>query len=158
MASYMEGYGAGEEQRWRWVKRVLFIGLPSVLVLVAAFFYFRTWSQERVVSTFLATLEEKKYEEAYRMWCTPEKPCRYYPLDKFKEDWGPNGQYANLAVLKFESIDYCDSGVVFEATYPNVQPFGLWVERSSNMISFAPWQRCPGKHLQFGPFLKRIFG
>lgn len=158
MASYMEGYGAGEEQRWRIIKRVLFIGLPSVLVLVAAFFYFRTWSQERTVNAFLSTLEEKKYEEAYRMWCTSDKPCRYYPLDRFKEDWGPSGLYANLASLKLESVDYCDSGVVFEASYPNAQPFGLWVERSSGLISFAPWQRCPGKHIQFGPFLKRLFG
>lgn len=158
MASYMEGYGAGEEQRSRLIKRVLFIGLPSVLVLVTAFFYFRTWSQERTVSTFLSALEEKKYDDAYRMWCTPEKPCRYYPIEKFKEDWGPAGQYGNLSVLKFDSVDYCDSGVVFEANYPNAQPFGLWVERSSGLISFAPWQRCPGKHLQFTPFLKRIFG
>lgn len=158
MPSYMEGYGAGEERRWLWIKRVLFIGLPAVLLLTGAFFYLRTWSQERVVSNFLTTLEQKNYEEAYRMWCTSERPCRYYPLEKFKEDWGPTGQYGNLTALKFESVDFCDSGVVFEATYPNVQPFGLWVERSSNMISFAPWQRCPGKHLQFGPFLSRLFG
>jgi hypothetical protein len=158
MPSYMQGYGAGEEERWRLIKRVLFIGLPSVLVVVGAFFYFRTWGQERVVSTFLETLEQKQYEEAYRMWCTPETPCRYYPLEKFKQDWGPAGQYGNLSALKFENIDYCDSGVVFEATYPDSQPFGLWVERSSGLISFAPWQRCPGKHLQFGPILKRIFG
>ena len=158
MASYMEGYGAGEEERSRLIKRILFIGLPAILVLTGAFFYFRTWSQERTISTFLSALEEKRYEDAYRMWCTPEKPCRYYPLEKFKSDWGPDGQYSNLAALKLGSVDYCDSGVVFEATYPNAEPFGLWVERSSNMISYAPWQRCPGKHIQFGPFLKKIFG
>ncbi len=92
MASYMEGYGAGEEQRSRWIKRVLFIGLPTILLLTGAFFYFRTWSEERTVSTFLSALQEKRYDEAYRMWCTPEKPCRYYPLEKFKSDWGPEGQ------------------------------------------------------------------
>jgi hypothetical protein len=158
MPSYMEGYGAGEERRWLWIKRVLFIGLPSVLVIVSAFFYFRTWSQERTVSNFFETLEQQNYEAAYRMWCTPEKPCRYYPIEKFKEDWGTDGVYGNLSALKIENVDYCESGVVLEATYPDTQPFGLWVERSTNMISFAPWQRCPGKHIQFGPFLKRIFG
>ncbi len=157
-ASYMEGYGAGEETRWLWIKRVLFIGLPAILLLTGAFFYFRTWSEERAVSNFLATLEQKDYDAAYRMWCTAEKPCLYYPLEKFKEDWGPEGQYGKLSSLKFESVDYCDTGVVFETTYPNAQPFGLWVERSSNMISFAPWQRCPGKHLQLGPFFRKIFG
>ncbi len=71
MAGYMEGYGAGDESRGRWIKRIFFIGIPAILLLVAGFFYFRTWSQERVVSNFLSTLEEKKYDEAYRMWFTP---------------------------------------------------------------------------------------
>lgn len=158
MPGYMEGYGAGEEQRSRTIKRVLLIGIPAILLSVAAFFYFRTWSQERTVSRFIATLEEKKYDDAYKMWCTPEHPCRYYPVEKFKEDWGPEGQYKDLNQLKFGSVDYCGAGVVFEASYPNTKPFGLWVERSSNLISFAPYERCPGKHLQLGAFFKRLWG
>lgn len=158
MAGYMEGYGAGDEARSRWIKRIFYIGLPAVLVLTGAFFYFRTWTQERALSAFLDTLKQQKYEDAYRMWCTPEHPCRYYPLEKFKEDWGPEGQYRNLASLKIQSVDYCGEGVVFETTYPDSETFGLWVERETNIISFAPYQRCPGKHLQLGPLLKKIFG
>jgi hypothetical protein len=63
-----------------------------------------------------------------------------------------------MSDLKFGAVDYCGSGVVFEATYPNTMPFGLWVERSTNLISFAPYQRCPGKHLQLGAFFKRLWG
>lgn len=155
---YMEGYGAGEEARNRLIKRIFFIGVPAVLLAVGAFFYFRTWSQERAVSRFLTALEEKKFDEAYRMWCTPQKPCRYYPLEKFQEDWAPNGHYGKLSELKFGSVDYCQSGVVFEIEYPNEKPFGLWVERSSNLISFAPAERCPGRHLQFGALFEKLFG
>jgi hypothetical protein len=158
MPGYMEGYGAGEEQRGRTIKRALLIGIPVILLCVAGFFYFRTWSQERTVSNFIRTLEDKKYDDAYKMWCTPEHPCRYYPLEKFKEDWGPTGQYSKLNEVKLGAVDYCGSGVVIEATYPNAMPFGLWVERSTNLISFAPYQRCPGKHLQLGAFFKRLFG
>lgn len=158
MPGYMEGYGAGEERRNLIIKRVLYIGVPAILLCVAAFFYFRTWSQERAVDRFIAALEEKKYEEAYGMWCTPEHPCRYYPMDRFKEDWGPEGIYRNLSNLEFGAVDYCGSGVVIEAMYPDADPFGLWVERSTNLISFAPYQRCPGRHLQFGAFFKRLWG
>ena len=158
MPGFMEGYGAGDEKRGRWLKRIFFIGLPIILVGVAGFFYFRTWSQERVVSNFRQALEQKNFEAAYKMWCPPEKPCRYYPMEKFQEDWGPMGQYANLTALKFENIDYCDDGVVFDTTYPNAKPFGLWVERKTGLISFAPWQRCPGRHLQLAPLFKKLFG
>src|SRR5262245_32032495 len=115
MPGYMEGYGAGEERRNLVIKRVLFIGIPAILLCVAAFFYFRTWSQERTVSRFIATLEEKKFEEAYSMWCTPERPCRYYPIERFKDDWGPEGQYKDLSKLTFGAVDYCGANVVFEA-------------------------------------------
>lgn len=158
MAGYMEGYGAGDEVRDRWIKRLLYVVLPAALLLTGAFFYFRTWTQERTLDAFLDALRQQKYEEAYAMWCTAERPCRHYPLEKFKDDWGPEGQYKDLAALQIGSVDYCGDGVVFEATYPNTDDFGLWVERSTNLISFAPWQRCPGKHLQFGPLLKKIFG
>ena len=158
MPGYMEGYGASEVKRGRWLKRIFFIWVPVLLLATVGFFYFRTWSQERVVARFRDALEQKDYQGAYKMWCTAEKPCRYYPLEKFQEDWGPSGQYSNLAALKFQHVDYCDSGVVFESNYPNAKPFGLWVERSTGLISFAPWQRCPGRHLQLGAFFSRLFG
>ncbi|MEP6960450.1 MAG: hypothetical protein ABI995_00115 [Acidobacteriota bacterium] len=158
MPSFMEGYGAAEEKRGRWLKRIFLIGVPVLVLGTLGFFYFRTWRQERVVARFMDSLKQQDFDGAYKLWCTAEKPCRYYPLDKFKEDWGPGGQYENQASLQIHNVDYCDGGVVFETTYPNAKAFGLYVERSSNLISFAPWQRCPGPHLQLGAFFRRIFG
>ncbi|MEI9813962.1 MAG: hypothetical protein WDO18_15545 [Acidobacteriota bacterium] len=68
------------------------------------------------------------------------------------------GQYSKLADLEFGAVDYCGTGVVFEATYPNSKPFGLWVERNTNLISFSPYERCPGKHFQLGAFFRRFLG
>lgn len=158
MPEYMEGYGAGDERRSLWLKRVLFIGIPAVFLAIGAFFYLRTWTQERTIARFIDTLEQKQYDEAYAMWCNAEHPCRYYPIEKFQEDWGTSGIYGDPAQLKFGAIDYCGSGVVFESNYANERPFGLWVERSTNMISFAPYQRCPGKHFQFRALFKRFLG
>ncbi|MEO8096561.1 MAG: hypothetical protein ABI811_02590 [Acidobacteriota bacterium] len=158
MPSYMEGYGTADEKRGRWLKRIFFVALPVLLLGTAAFFYFRTWSQERVVAHFVDAIKQKDFDGAYKLWCPADKPCRYYPMEKFQEDWGPTGKYANLATLKIQNVDYCDGGVVFESFYPNAEPFGLWVEKSTGLISFAPWQRCPGPHLQLGPFFRRIFG
>lgn len=159
MPGYMEGYGAGDERRSLWIKRVLFIGVPALLLGIGAFFYFRTWPQERTIDGFLAALEQKRYDDAYAMWCNQQHPCRHYPIDKFKEDWGPSGHYGDLSKLELGAVDYCGSGVVFESNYPNEVPFGLWVERSTNMISFAPDASCRGKkHLNFSGFFKRLFG
>jgi hypothetical protein len=158
MPGYMDGYGAGEDVRASRLKRIFGIGIPAILLAVAAFFYFRTWGEERAMRSFLAAVEAKQYDDAYRMWCNPAKPCRYYPMERFLEDWGPNGAYKNIPALDFDNIDYCNTGVVFETKYPDAEPFGLWVERSNKVISFAPWQRCPGKHLQFGLLWQKIFG
>jgi hypothetical protein len=34
----------------------------------------------------------------------------------------------------------------------------LDIERSTNVISFAPWAECPGRHLHIGTWLRSLFG
>jgi len=66
--------------------------------------------------------------------------------------------YKNAAALQIKEVDSCDSGVVFDIEYPGADEFGLWVERQTKIISFAPWPRCPGRHLQIWQFIKSRFG
>jgi hypothetical protein len=47
---------------------------------------------------------------------------------------------------------------VFNIVYPGDENFGLWVDRSTKAISYAPWARCPGPHLQIIEQLKKRFG
>jgi hypothetical protein len=159
MAGYLDAYGVTDARREKRIKQIVIWGLVALIVGISAFFYFRNWSEERVMDRFLTLLKEQKYQDAYQMWgCTPEHPCRYYAPEKFTEDWGPSGTYKNAAAMKVEDVDACDAGVVFNIAYPGADNFGLWVERKTGIISYAPWNRCPGPHLQILQFLKSRFG
>jgi hypothetical protein len=153
-------YGVTEAKRERRTKLILYWSLGVILLGTILYFSFRTYSQERVVKQFFSLLRTNNYQDAYRLWgCTQETPCKYYPPEKFTEDWGPSGQYKDAALAKIENVDVCGSGVIFAVSIPKVQPFGLWVESNTNVLSFAPsdWTRCPGKHLQIWEFIKSKF-
>jgi hypothetical protein len=158
MPGYLDTYGVADERRGRIIKRILIWGLTVAVVSTSAYFYFRTWRQEKVVKQFLAAIAQQDFQGAYKMWgCTQDTPCRYYPPEKFTEDWGPSTPYANASAAKIENIDYCDAGVVFSISYPKADPIALWVETSNSTISFAPWARCPGRHWQFRQFFHQLF-
>jgi hypothetical protein len=160
MGSYLDEYAAAgqqSERRGRIVKRIAVSGLIAAVVVTAAYFGLRTWSQERVVNQFLQDLQRKDFQSAYKLWgCAQETPCKDYPSDKFNEDWGSSSLYSNASALKIEHVDFCDTGVVFNLTYPKQEELGLWVDRSTNVIGFAPWPRCPGRHMQLGEFFKSL--
>jgi len=158
MAGYLDAYGAGEERRERLIKRIVIWGLAVVIAGSALYFTFRNWRQEQVVKHFLSLLQQKQYQDAYRLWgCTQDSPCKYYPPDKFTEDWGPDSSYANAAAAKIDHVDACGAGVVFSISFPQKEPVALWVERDTNIISFAPWPRCPGRHWRIREFVKSLF-
>jgi hypothetical protein len=161
MAGFLDSsYGVTDARRERRNKRIA-VWLVGILIFGAIlFFTFRTWRQERVVKQFLTLLKQQNYQDAYKLWgCTQETPCKYYPPERFTEDWGPSGMYKDAASAKIDTVDVCGSGVVFAIDIPNVKPFGLWVETSTNVLSYAPsdWVRCPGRHLQIGEWLKSLF-
>jgi hypothetical protein len=157
MAGYLDSYGVADERRERLTKRIVIASVSVIVVAAVLYFGFRTHGQERVMSQFFQALEHQQYQDAYKMWGCPEN-CKYYPPDKFLEDWGPASHYANTSAFKIEHVDYCDEGVVFDLSYPNSgDDIGLWVNRSTNFISFNPTARCPGKHLQLGTFFRSLF-
>lgn len=158
MAGYLDQYGVADAKREGAIKKVVLAVFAALIVGVAGYYTFRTWSQEKAVKDFLATLARRDYPTAYRMWgYKPEAPDKFYDLDKFNEDWGPKSKYADASNAKVESEDVCDAGVIFDLSFPGAEPVSLWVERSTNVISFAPWSQCPGRHWQFKQFFKKIF-
>jgi hypothetical protein len=93
MSGFLDpGYGVIEARR---AKRIKLIAVSSISILIVAsvlFFTFRNWRQERAVKQFLSLLKQQNYQDAYKLWgCTQETPCKYYPPEKFNEDWGPSG-------------------------------------------------------------------
>jgi len=153
-----DNYGVADARRERRTKRIIVVGLLTIAVGAVGYLTFRTWPQERVMKEFLASLERKEFQQAYRMFgCTPEKPCQYYDADRFNQDWGPATVYSHGSAAKIDNVDYCGDVVVFQLAYPNADPVSLSVDRATNIIGFAPWPRCPGRHWEFRRFFKSLF-
>ncbi len=159
MGGYLQSYGVGDEKRERLRKRILLWSVVVIVVGTALFFTFRNWRQERTVKQFLALLDAKNYQAAYAMWgCTAATPCPYYAFDKFMEDWGPKSPHADARSAHIDDAEACGDGVVIRLAYPNAEPVPLWVTRGTDVIGFAPWPECPGRHWRFKDFFRRIFG
>jgi hypothetical protein len=158
MAGYLDAYGAGDERRERRNKRVVLLALTVVIVAAAVYFTFRDWREEQALKQFITLLQQKDYQGAYKLWgCTQETPCKYYPPERFTEDFGPSSAFADPAGAKILHEDPCGNGVVFEIAVRNGQEVSLEVEKDTRIVSFAPWPRCPGRHLQIWEFIKSRF-
>ena len=163
MSSYLEAYGAAEEQR---ANRVRLLKNASILlvsvIVVASILYgiFKNRSEEQQAKTFVSLLQAHDYQGAYRLWgCSDQHPCPDYPMEKFMEDWGPKSTHADQSSAHIGLSQSCGSGVVIRLDYKGSQePVSLEVERDTKIISFAPWAECPGRHLHIGAWLRSLFG
>ena len=166
MSSYLEAYGAAEQQR---AHRLHLLKNSSIvlacLLVVGVILYaiFKNYGQERQAKTFVSLLAAHDYPNAYKMWgCTDAHPCPEYPLAKFLEDWGPKSAHADqssASIKFFSGSDSCGSGVVVRIDYTgSVETVPVWVERDTGTISFSPWPECPGRHLHVGAFLLSVVG
>jgi hypothetical protein len=163
MSSYLEAYGAAEQRRAHVLAIVKTSSIVLVCVLIVGlvlYALFKNHSEEQRTRTFLSLLQARKDQAAYGMWgCTDTHPCPDYPFTKFEEDWGPQSAHASGPAVHLALSQSCGSGVLLRIDYPgSVEPVSLWVERSSGIISFAPWPECPGRHLHFGTWLRSVFG
>jgi hypothetical protein len=163
MSGYLEAYGAAEEQR---VKRVRLIkngsiALAAVLVVgLTLYAIFKNHGAEQQAKSFVSMLRAQDYGAAYRMWgCTDSHPCPDYSFQKFQEDWGAKSAHADQSSAQIGVSQSCGSGVLIRLDYKGAQePVALWVERDTDVISFAPWPECPGRHLHIGAWLRSLFG
>lgn len=162
MSGYLEAYGAAEEQR---AKRIHLIKTASIVIVsvivVALIVYgiFKNHSEEQQARTFVSLLQAHSYQEAYKLWgCSDAHPCPDYPFNKFMEDWGPKSAHADQSTAQIGLSQSCGSGVVIRLDYKgSVEPVTLEIERATNIISFAPWAECPGRHLHIGTWLRSLF-
>lgn len=163
MSSYLEAYGANEEQREKRVRLIKNVAISlacAVILGLVLYAVFKNHAQEQQAKTFVELLRGQKYQDAYRLWgCTDTHPCPDYTFEKFMEDWGPKSTHADSSSAKIGLSQSCGSGVVIRIDYPSSkEPVSLWVERDSKIISFAPWPECPGRHLRIGAWLRSLFG
>lgn len=164
MSSYLEAYGAAEEHRSQRIRIVRNVSIAAVVLVVVGlilFFTFRNHSQEQQAKTFVQLLAARNYASAYQLWgCSESRPCPDYSFAKFQEDWGPNSAHANQASAHIGMSQSCGSGVIIRLDYQGPEEsVPLFIERNSDIISFAPWAECPGtRHLRLGPFFRSLFG
>jgi hypothetical protein len=144
MAGYLDQYGAGEERRGKIIKTVVISVLLLVVVGGSLLFVFHNYREERQVREFFNQLGSHDYKAAYALFgCTEAKPCRYYPFDKFMEDWGPNSGRKGFENARITRSRSCGSGVLMTVDYGKNQQEKLWVERQDMSIGFPPVQGCP---------------
>jgi hypothetical protein len=148
MPGYLDQYGVGEEQRNRTIIRSILTVFLVVVVSVLSWYLLKNHHQESVVKTFLTALRAGDYQGAYRDWgCVDNKACSGYSFDKFKEDWAPVSKEAapDPKVLGITDSESCNNGVLLTVTVNSDREEKLWVDKTEDRISFAPYPICPHK-------------
>jgi len=166
MPGYLDQYGAGEEQRESFVKRAIIAVVAIVVLGSLGWYILEDHHQEGVVKTFLGSVRKGDLQTAYREWgCTAAKPCTGYSFEKFLTDWGPAtaGAPANddgppdLGKLSLADSESCNNGVFLTVEVNSKRTEKLWVDKSSDDISFAPYPICPHR-TPFQIMLHRTIG
>ena len=165
MAGYLDQYGAGDERREKFRRRLLVAGIISIVALILWWFLF-VWSksevvraesiarfvqvlrnhrQEAQVKQFLGLLAGQQYQAAYRLWgCSDAHPCRDYPFTSFLQDWGPQSQ-RNAGTYAVARSRSCGSGVIVTVDSQRGAQENLWVQKADETIGFSPFPGCPGR-------------
>ncbi|MGE5570493.1 MAG: hypothetical protein ACM3S5_15760 [Rhodospirillales bacterium] len=142
MAGFLEEYGVADARRARVFRAISISVLAIVLGSIILYFVLRTWPAKRQVGAFLEDLRRGDYQAAYRDWgCA--KGCADYPYEKFLEDWGPKGEFAEPGRAAIKRARYCKSGdVIVTVTSPKGEEIPLFYQRSNGALGFAPWPVC----------------
>lgn len=150
MAEFLEGYGVGDERREKFTKWILIL-IALVLVAAGADWILGKLGKANLsdfreqwrARSFVNALKDKNYDRAYRFWgCEPATPCRDYSKEKFLEDWGPKGVYADTSVVQTDVIRHCETGIIQTVRFGRSEPVSLWVNSGDLVMGFAPWPVC----------------
>lgn len=141
-----DDYGVADARREKVIKRILVAAAIVIIAGLALFFGFRNFREKRQVERFVEFLRQNDYPAAYRLWgCTPERPCRDYPIEEFMKDWGPASPHADVSNVKITRTRSCSTGIIQTLDFGRGEEVNLWVERKDRMIGFAPWPVCSPK-------------
>jgi hypothetical protein len=119
------------------LRYVLAVLIPVIILGALLFIEFHNYSEERVVTQFLTTLQEGHYQEAYRLW----KPSASYTYEDFLRGWGEHGDYG--AIREFQILGSESRGsntVIVTVRINNVDPpLDLAVDRNTKGLAYSPF-------------------
>jgi hypothetical protein len=155
MGSYLQQYGAGDEQRIRRIKLIFVVLAAIVVVALLAYLLLKDRQEKKVVEHFLGDVNAHRYEDAYRDWgCTAASPCRDYNYTRFLEDWGPAKKIDSG--WKIASTDSCKAFLTVNVQAEGAELQSLMVERGTSVMGFAPAPECQERKWRFGQFFRRL--
>ena len=157
MGSYLQSYGVGEESRNRTIKWVIIGVITALLLGWLSYLFLHDYFETRTVKHFLAEVNSKQYQQAYRDWgCTDSTPCPNYDFKRFLDDWGPNSKAASP--WKVDSVDGCQTFVTVNVTAQGAELQSLGVERGAKTLMYAPAPDCQERAWHWKAFFKRLIG
>lgn len=137
-------YDPKRDKRIKWIiAGIVFV----ILVSIYAYYQFRDWPEERVVSKFFQALEARDYEKAYGIWMADpdwKKHPNAHPRYRFGEfylDWGPGGEYGLIKSYKIDGSKNPRHGsgvIVTVIVNERTEKAHLWVEKSDKTLSYPP--------------------
>ena len=116
-------------------RRYLISAFVFILFLSGYLYWqFRNYAEERQARSFFAALQQRNFEEAYRIW----QPTSSYKLKDFLEDWGDQGLQGPVERFRIMGSTRRGSGVVVRIRVNDKQNVSLWVERRDMSLTFPP--------------------
>ncbi len=117
------------------IGRYILLAILLFLVGEGAYFMFRNYPEERAVKQFLTTVQEGKFEDAYKLW----QPSPTYSYQDFLRGWGIQGDYGKIR--EFQILGTKSQGsslVVVTIKVNNVDPpIDLVVDRKTKGLSYS---------------------
>ena len=119
-----------------WLRRLLpWIIIFHVVAGSLLFYRFRNYTEERAVSRFLTTLQEGKFQEAYRLW----QPSPSYTFADFLHGWGEQGDYGRIRGFEIlRSKSKGSNTVIVTVRINEVNPqLDLLVDRKTKGLAYS---------------------
>ena len=155
MGTYLQQYGAGEEKRQRAIKWIIIGCVAAAIVAFGAYLIFHNYPEKRVANQFLAEVNSRNFQSAYRLWgCTPEHPCPNYDYQRFMQDWGPNKNVN--PPWRVQTIDSCKAFLTVNVQAQGSELQSLAIQRSDDSLGFAPAPECQERKWRWRQFFQRI--
>jgi hypothetical protein len=118
------------------LRKFLPIAVALAIILSSLLYIsFQNYSEEQAVARFLTTLEEGKYQDAYRLW----QPAPSYTYADFLRGWGEMGDYGKIREFEILSSRSKGSDTVIVTVRINKvdPPLELLVDRKTKGLAYS---------------------